>query len=87
MAAFDLERNQRRLDLRVQALLGEIVAVEGNVDQADFLGQAEQFAQALGDPGAAAVDADQRGILRQQRTDQFGQLPALGFGIWQGVIG
>ena len=41
------------------ALFGEVVAVERN-DQSDRL-DAEQLPQALGDPGAAAVDADQAG--------------------------
>ena len=87
VAAFDIEGNHRRPALRVQALLGEIVAVEGNVDQADLLGQAEQFLEALGDPGAAAVDADQRRVLRQLRTDQVGQLATLGLGIRRRALG
>src|SRR5574343_14766 len=45
VAAFNVERNHRRAALRMQALLGEIVAVEGNVDQADLFRQAEQFLQ------------------------------------------
>ena len=43
------------------------------------------LAQALGDPGAAAVDADQRRVLRQLRTDQVGQPATLGLGIRQRI--
>jgi hypothetical protein len=72
------------LTLRVQTLGGEVVAIERHIDQSDFLRQAEQFLQALGDPGAATEDADQCGLAVQVRTDQIGQLPALGLGIGQG---
>src|SRR5574343_1778498 len=85
MAAFDIERNHGWPALRVQTLLGEIITVEGNIDQADLLGQAEQFLQALGNPGAAAVDADQRRVLRELRANQVGQLATLRLGIRQRV--
>ena len=80
-AALDVEGDHRRPALRVQALFGKVVAVEGNVDQTDVLGQAQQFAQAFGDPGAAAVDADQGRPLLEMRADQVGQLPALRLGV------
>jgi len=57
----------------VQAPFGEIIAIEGNVDQADLLGQIEQRLQSLGNPGATAKNADQRGVLMQMRTNQVGQ--------------
>src|SRR5574343_1007139 len=85
VTTFDIERDHRRPALRVQPLGGKIVAVEGNIDQADLLGQAEQFPQALGNPGTAAVDTDQRGVLRQLRPDQVGQLPTLRLSIRQWV--
>lgn len=50
MAAFDVERDDRRLDLRVQALRGEIVTVEGDVDQSDVLGQVEECPESFGNP-------------------------------------
>src|SRR5574343_834810 len=85
MAPLDIERNDRRPALRMQALLGKVVAVEGDVDQADLFGEAEQLPEALGDPGAAAEDADQRGMVGELRTDQVGQLATLGLGVRQGV--
>ena len=81
MAAFDIEGDDRRLALRVQTLFGEIVTIERNVDEADIFGQTEQFAQAPGDPRAAAVNADQRRIFRQVWTNELGQLATLRLGV------
>ena len=43
VTTFDSEGDDRRLDLRMQALRGEIIAVEGDVDQPDILGKTEEF--------------------------------------------
>ena len=85
MTAFDIEGDHGRLDLRVQALGGKIVTIERNVDHADLFGQAEQLAQALGDPDAAAENADQRWLAMQLWANQIGQLAALRLGIGQGI--
>ncbi|MNF31824.1 hypothetical protein D3C84_125960 [compost metagenome] len=81
MLAFDLERQFGRLHLRVQAALGEVVAVEGDVEDAQWRRAAQGLEQCLGDPHAAGADADEawladlplievadqcRGHLRQQ---------------------
>jgi hypothetical protein len=56
--AFDLERQLGGLYLRVQAILGEIVAVEGHIENAQRVLAAQGFEQCLGDPDAAGADAD-----------------------------
>ena len=81
---FDIEGNRRRTALRVQAFFGEIVAVEGHIDQADVLVQAEQFLQTGGDPGATAVNADEGRTQVEVRADQLGELAALRLGVRQG---
>ena len=59
--AFDIEGQGRGAHLGMQAALAEIVAIEGNVEQADFARQAEQFVQTAGNPGATAMNADDQG--------------------------
>ena len=43
------------------------------------------FAQAPGDPGTAAINADQRRPVVKLRTQQIGQALALGLGVRQRV--
>ncbi|MNI56683.1 hypothetical protein D3C73_1117010 [compost metagenome] len=59
MLAFDLERQRRRANLRVQAVLAEIVAVEGHVQGAEGVIAAQLLEQSLGHPDAAGADADE----------------------------
>jgi hypothetical protein len=87
VTAFDVERDDRRPALRMQAFFGEVVAIEGDVDQTDIFRQAQQFLEALGDPGATTKYADQGRITVQAGADQLGQLATLRLGIGQGREG
>ncbi len=60
--AVDVEGDMGRLDVAVQALLGVVVAVERDVDEAEAACQAEVGGQAFGQPGAAGMDADDGGV-------------------------
>ena len=85
VTALDIEGDCGRLDLRTQPFLGKVVAVERDVDHPDILRQVEEFLQSLGNPGAAAENTDQRRSVMQIRTNQVGQLAALGLGVRQGI--
>ena len=61
----------------MQAASPEIVAIEGNVEQAGRRFQLQQRLQAVRQPGAAAVDADQLRVGSQMRLNLAGQLSAL----------
>ena len=79
--AIDVEGDLGALRFCMQALAGVVVAVEGDVDCAQRLGDAELGMQALGQPQAAGVDADQRGGGRDMRAHLCGELLAQRFGI------
>ena len=74
--AVDVERDLGRLDLGRQALLGVVVAVERDVDEAEPLAQLQRRRQALGQPGAAGADADDGQVvgLRQAGAHLLQQL-------------
>ena len=63
----------------MQAALPEIVAIEGNIEQAGRRFQVQQYLQAVSQPGAATVDADQLRAVGQIWFDLAGQLSALRF--------
>ncbi|MOA41521.1 hypothetical protein D3C78_1634900 [compost metagenome] len=64
MLAFDVERQLRGAHLRVQAMLAEVVAVEGHVEHAQRrLALAELLEQGAGDPHAAGVYADEERLV------------------------
>ncbi len=71
----DLEWNLGRLDLGVQSFFSVVVAVERDVDVAEPLLQVQLGGEALGEPGATRIDADQRDIfsLRKAGFDLFGE--------------
>src|SRR3989344_8041899 len=56
--AFDFERQLGRLHLRVQAVLGEVVTVEGHIENAQRIVAAQGFEQCLSNPNAAGTDAN-----------------------------
>ncbi len=88
MRAVDVEGDLGLLRAGMQALAGVVVAVEGDVDRAQRLGDAELGVQALGQPQAAGVDADERGGGADVGADLLGELPAQGFGVkvFHGVV-
>src|SRR5690606_4928830 len=59
----DVERQIGRENQRVQAVLGKVIPVEGNVENAQRLVLAAQCQQGLGYPDAAGADADEAGLL------------------------
>ncbi|MCY1455893.1 hypothetical protein D9M71_730650 [compost metagenome] len=77
--AFDLERQVGRANLRVQAVLAEVVAVEGNVECAQGGVAAQFFKQCLGDPDTTGADADEtrvgNGAPGQMGAKVDGHLP------------
>src|SRR5450830_1558707 len=66
--AFDVKTNLARLDVRAQALLSEVVAIERNVDEAEPVVQLQLGSQTFCQPGAAGVDADDGGVLDALQT-------------------
>ena len=76
--ALDIKGNRGRLDPGMQAFLAVVVTVEGDVDQADFVGLLEQLVQATGNPGATTVNADEHGIRAKPGSDQFGEFDLVG---------
>src|SRR5690606_38580515 len=85
---FDLERQLGRANQRVQAVLGKVIPVEGNVENAQRLVLAAQCQQGLGYPDAAGADADEAGLLNAvaaqvqiKRGSHFGEQL---FGVGQG---
>src|SRR3990167_7384026 len=56
--AFDLERQGRGPYLRVQAVLGEVIAIEGYVQGAQWRGLAHGLQECFSHPHAAGMDAD-----------------------------
>src|SRR3954469_6657587 len=73
LASVDVEGNARALGIVVQALRVVIIAIEGDVHQAERLLEAEQAVQPLGEPGAAGVEADHRGFRRELRPQLGGE--------------
>src|SRR3954465_2244831 len=82
-AAVDVEGNARALGIVVQALRVIIIAIEGDVHQAERLLEAEQAVQPLGEPGAAGVEADHRGFRRELRPQLGGEALAYLLGVRQ----
>ena len=60
LAAVDVERDLAAARLAVQADAAEVVAMQGDGEQAERHRGAERAVQALGEPRAAGVDADER---------------------------
>ncbi len=79
----DVERNLARLHRLVEARLAVVVAVERDVEPAERDLEPELAVQALGEPGAAGVDADHPGRRRDRRLELLDQLRAKGFGVRQ----
>ncbi|MCY1176158.1 hypothetical protein D9M73_164200 [compost metagenome] len=77
--AFDLERQVRGTHLGVQAILAEVVAVEGHVQGAEGGIVAQFFEQRLGNPDAPGTDADEawlgNGAPGQMGAKVDGHLP------------
>src|SRR5450830_1258230 len=66
--AFDIKTNLARLDVRAQALLSEVVAIERNVDEAKPVLQLQLGSQTFCKPGAAGMNADDGGVLDALQT-------------------
>src|SRR3954464_14975450 len=62
-----VERNLRALRVVFQASRGVVVAVEGDVHQAERLFNAQLAVQPLGEPGAAGIEADHAGLRSDVR--------------------
>src|SRR3990167_6402445 len=56
--AFDFERQFGGLHLRVQTVLGEVVTVEGHIENTQCVVAAQGFQQRLSNPDAASANAD-----------------------------
>ena len=63
----------RALDLGLQALAAEIVAIERDVDVADRVVAVDHLREALGDPGAARVDADEARVECDRAAHAIGE--------------
>ncbi|MNF32354.1 hypothetical protein D3C84_131410 [compost metagenome] len=64
MLTLDLERQFGGAHLRVQAVLAEVVAIEGYVENAQrCIALAKLLEQGAGHPHAAGMDADEAGIV------------------------
>ena len=72
--ALDLERQLGALDLRLQALAAEIVAIERDVDEADrVVARRSSLREPLGDPGAARIDADEPRVEGDRAAHALGE--------------
>src|SRR5688500_5631977 len=78
-----VERDLGALGIVVQPLRVVVVAVEGDVHEAERLAQAEPRVQPLRQPGAAGVDADHRGLRADARLQLARQLLADLLGVRQ----
>src|SRR3569832_1500183 len=61
--AVDFERYLRRFDVCMQSLFRIVVAIKGDVDESQAIGELQFRRQPLGQPCAAGADADDRGML------------------------
>src|SRR5262245_44610702 len=74
LAAVDVERDLGALGVVLQAARGVVVAVEGDVHQAERALQAEHLVQPFGEPGAAGIQADHRAFRPDARLELRHQL-------------
>jgi hypothetical protein len=84
-AAGDIERDPRRAHGRLQAARREVVAIEGDVEDADRRLDREFGPQPLGEPDAAGMDPDQADLVRvaaaQPGGNATGEGPVDRFGV------
>src|SRR3989344_3386896 len=71
--AFDLEWQLGGLHLRVQTVLGEVVTVEGHIENAQCIVAAQGFQQRLGDPNDAGADADKARLADLSAVQVLGE--------------
>ena len=60
-------------ELGTQALLRVVVAIERHVDVTDRMLAIQHVGEALGEPRAAGIDADQLGVERDGVAHLFGE--------------
>ena len=71
--AGDFEWQRCGLDLGLQSFLVIIVTIERHVDVTDRMLAIQHVGEALGEPRAAGIDADQLGVERDGVAHLFGE--------------
>src|SRR5688572_13112578 len=83
LAAVDVERDLGALGIVLEAARGVVVAVEGDVHQAERIADAEHRVQALGEPRPARIKAHHRALRPDARLELGDELLAEHFRVRQ----